>query len=134
MTFGTRSLTLNLGLRRAFRWIFTIANVKIPILGADFLQHFGLLVDMRQHRLLDMLTQLKVQGIVTHLSSPSPTFLPSRPTNEYEAILSEFPSLTRPCNQEQPIKHNVTHHIETTGPPVSARNRRLSPERLAIAR
>ena len=27
-TYGTRSLTLNLGLRRTFRWIFVIANVR----------------------------------------------------------------------------------------------------------
>ena len=133
-TFGTRSLTLNLGLRRTFRWIFTIADVKIPILGADFLRYYGLLVDMRQHRLLDTLTQLKIQGIVTHLSSPSPTFLPSRPKNEYDTILFDYPSLIQPCNHEQTIKHNVTHHIETAGLPVSARTRRLSPERLAIAR
>ena len=25
-----------------FRWVFVIANVKQAILGADFLQHFGL--------------------------------------------------------------------------------------------
>jgi len=35
-TYGTRSLTLDLGLRRTFRWIF-VADVKKPILGADFL-------------------------------------------------------------------------------------------------
>ena len=131
--FGTRSLTLNLGLRRTFRWVFTVADVKIPILGADFLQHYGLLVNLRQYHLLDTLMHLNVQGIITHLSSPSPAFLPLRPTNEYEAILSDFPALVQPCNSEQPIHHKVTHHIKTTGPPVSARTRRLSPERLAIA-
>ena len=36
LTFGTRSLTLNLGLRRPFRWVFTIADVRHPILGAIF--------------------------------------------------------------------------------------------------
>ena len=38
VTYGTRSLMLNLGLRRTFRWVFMIANVRNPILGADFLQ------------------------------------------------------------------------------------------------
>ena len=37
VTYGTRSLTLNLGLRRTFRWVFMIANVRKPILGTDFL-------------------------------------------------------------------------------------------------
>ena len=45
-TYGTRSLTLNLGLRCPFRWLFIIADVKHPILGVDFLQHHGLLVDV----------------------------------------------------------------------------------------
>ena len=33
-TYGTRSLTLNLGLRQ---WVFVIADVQRPIIGADFL-------------------------------------------------------------------------------------------------
>ncbi len=47
-TYGKRSLTLNLGLRRPLPWIFIIANVQQPILGADFLRRFELLVDMQQ--------------------------------------------------------------------------------------
>ena len=45
-TFGTRSLTLSLGLRRTFRWVFVIAETGTPILGADFLRHHRILVDM----------------------------------------------------------------------------------------
>ena len=133
-TFGSRSLTLDLGLRRSFRWVFIIADVQNPILGADFLRSYNLLVDMRHNRLSDALTQLKIQGIVSDMPSPSPTLLPRQPKSEYEAILTEFPAVTRPCGTEQPIKHSVTHHITTTGPPISSRTRRLSPERLKAAR
>lgn len=35
-TYGTRSLTLVLGLQCTFQWIFIITDVKHPILGADF--------------------------------------------------------------------------------------------------
>ena len=35
--YGTCSLTLNLGLCRAFKWVFIIADVSRVILGADFL-------------------------------------------------------------------------------------------------
>ena len=52
-TYGSRSLTLDLGLWRTFRWIFTVADVTIPILGADFLCHFVLVVDMGNHSLSD---------------------------------------------------------------------------------
>lgn len=74
-TFGTHSLTVTLGLRRSFLWVFTIADVKIPILGADFLRHFGLLVDVSRNRLTDSVTNLRVQGIVSRIPSLSPTFV-----------------------------------------------------------
>ena len=133
-TYGTRSLTLDLGLRRTFRWVFVIADITTPILGADFLQNYDLLVDMRHNRLSDAVTKLQIQGIVSHVVSPSPTLIPRKPKTPFEAILSEFHSVTQPCSSDLPIKHDITHHITTTGPPVSARTRRLAPERLQIAR
>jgi len=133
-TYGNQLLTLDLGLRRSFRWIFVIADVQTPILGADFLQHFGLLVDVRHMCLSDEVTQLKVQGILSAVSSPSPSLLPKQHPNDFHALLSEFPELLQPQCGEQPVKHDITHHIVTTGPPIKARTRRLSPERLKIAR
>ena len=61
-TYGVRSLSLDLGLRRTFRWAFVIADVKQPILGVDFLRHFGLLVDVRRNLLYDFTTQLTVHA------------------------------------------------------------------------
>lgn len=52
----------------------------------------------------------------------------------FTAILREFPELTRPPQTGGVVKHNVCHHIVTTGPPVYARPRRLSPQKLQIAR
>jgi len=48
-------LTLNLG-RRVFKWKFCIVDVLHPILGADFLGHFALLVDLKNKRLIDNIT------------------------------------------------------------------------------
>ena len=62
-TFGTHSHTLNLGLRRTFRWVFAVAETSMPILGADFLRTFGLLVDLKRNKLVDTTTSLVVQGI-----------------------------------------------------------------------
>ena len=133
-TYGTRSLTLDLGLRRTFRWVFVVANFKHPILHADFLRHFSLLVDMRDHRLADGLTQLSIQGVTCSTGSPSPAILPRKPTSVYNKILAEFSTITRPCTSDAPTKHDVTHHISTTGPPTSARPRCLGPEHLRVAR
>ena len=59
-TYDVCSLTLNIGLRRTFRWVFVIANVKQAILGADTQQHFGLVVDMWRRTLSDSTTHLRV--------------------------------------------------------------------------
>ena len=67
------------------------------------------------------------------VSSLSPTLLPRKRKNASEELLAEFPAVTEPCNTEQPVKHNITHHITTSGP-VSSRARRLAPKRFKIAR
>jgi hypothetical protein len=51
-TYGWLSLNLNLGLRRNFTWQFVVADVTQPLIGVDFLSHFGLLVDCKHNRLL----------------------------------------------------------------------------------
>ncbi len=43
----------HLGLRRKFQWVFVEAAVQQPILGADFLKHFNLLVDLKHKQLID---------------------------------------------------------------------------------
>nr|VZI32676.1 unnamed protein product [Spirometra erinaceieuropaei] len=57
-TYGQRSLTLDLGLRRRFQWVFIEADFKAPIIGGDFLSSFGLTVDFRHRHLTDTATQL----------------------------------------------------------------------------
>ena len=133
-TFGTRSLTLNLSLHRLFRWIFIMADVTYAILGADFLHHFGLSVDLRKLLLTETQTQLQVDGMLTTTTSviPSIPFLDSQ--DPYSAVLVEFPDILCPRGTDQPAQHTITHHIRTTGRPVSARPHRLPPDRLHVAK
>ena len=132
-TYGTRSITLDLGLQRVFRWIFIVADIQTPILGADFLREYGLLVNLRQGCLLDATTSLQSKGIIYHIASPSPSLTQLHNT-DYHTILAEFPSVTKPCTSPRPVRHTVTHHIQTTGPTVHSRARRLPPDHLRIAR
>ena len=108
-TYDVRSCTQNIGLRRTFRWVFTIANVKQAILGADFLHHFGLVVDMRHCVLLDSNTHLSIHGILSDPSSSSPSIIRLQLdyTDPYLTLLSEFLALTQPYAADQPIKHDV---------------------------
>lgn len=47
-TFGTKNMTLDLELRLELFWAFIITNVSQPILGADFIHHYGLVVSLKQ--------------------------------------------------------------------------------------
>jgi hypothetical protein len=102
-----------------------VADVQIPIIGVDFLSHFGLLVDCRNNHLLD---------VVTSLSTPGHTAPPAVPSVKVigadalpDSLLEEFPALTRPTGIHREVRHNIAHHIRTTpGPPVACRPRRLA--------
>ena len=92
-TYGTRSLTLNIGLRRTFRWIFVISDIQNPILGADFLRHFALLVDVKHNRLLDTTTPLHTQDTPTLTVSPCPVLQLTIAASTFDAILNTHPPL-----------------------------------------
>lgn len=51
-TFGSRTLSLDLGIKTC-TWPFILAEVSRPLIGADFLRHHELLVDLPNRRLLD---------------------------------------------------------------------------------
>ncbi|GBM89281.1 hypothetical protein AVEN_142375-1 [Araneus ventricosus] len=46
-TYGTQNLSLNIVSRRIFPWSFIIADVSLPILGDDFLTHYGIIIDLK---------------------------------------------------------------------------------------
>ena len=45
-TYGTSKRIVDIVLKREYSWTFIVADVKQPILGADFLIHYNLLVDL----------------------------------------------------------------------------------------
>ncbi|GFX14912.1 retrovirus-related Pol polyprotein from transposon 17.6 [Trichonephila clavipes] len=92
--YGMVRKELNLGLRRPFIWTFIIADVSSPIIGADFLKHFNLLID------------LKKKGIIRPSKSPwsSPLHVVPksdstvRPVGDYRQLnsVTEFDSYPMP--------------------------------------
>ncbi|XP_071041381.1 uncharacterized protein [Parasteatoda tepidariorum] len=66
LVYGTRKLNLDIGLRRIFPWTFTIADVSRPILGADFLSHYDILVDLKSKSLIDKLTNVTFCGKISY--------------------------------------------------------------------
>ena len=49
-TYGQHILVIDLGLRRPLTWVFTVADVRSAILGADFLAHYDLVVSLNQRQ------------------------------------------------------------------------------------
>jgi hypothetical protein len=72
--------------------------------------------------------QLQVQGIVC--PDKQSTGLRNNDTDPFTKLLTKFPLVTQASFSDQPLKHTVMHHIETTGPAVHGRTRRLAPEHL----
>ena len=131
-TYGTRHVALCFGGQR-FSWDFITAKVAVPLLGADFLCAYGLLVDVKNRRLIDATTFSSYTCALSGLDSIRLSSVLSQ-ADEFHRLLAEFPVLTQPTFSSSTAKHGVEHHIATNGPPVYARARRLDPAKLAIAR
>lgn len=114
-TSGQTLVALNLGLRRSFKWIFTITDVNCPIIGADFLQHFGLLLDLKNQRLLDSETFLSTPGWQSN-PCDAPQVFTVDPTNKFATLLREFSFISREKPNYKTPAYNVTHQILTNGP------------------
>lgn len=135
-TYGPLQTSLDLGLPQRLSWRFVVADVSVPILGADFLAHYDLLTDCRRGRLVQQHSGLVVRGDRARCGQHSVRAIDTpAPTSPLARVLSEFPDLTRPSGLPREVKHDTVHYIRTTeGPPVACRPRRLAPAKLAIAR
>lgn len=130
-TYGQKRLELNLGLRRSFNWTFIIADVKQPIIGADFIKHYKLLIDLANNKLIDETTLITTIGSVIRTKVIAIKAYDSN--KEFDRILEGFPEIVNP-NLKVPSKKPKTYHfIETKGQPTFTRPRRLAPDRLLAA-
>ncbi|XP_076038945.1 uncharacterized protein LOC143024085 [Oratosquilla oratoria] len=130
--FKKSTLILFLNLRRAFEWTFYVADVSQPIIRVDFLNHYGLLVDLQRRRLYDVSTCLSSYGR-TRLGVSTSISVTSQDT-PFASLLQQFPSLTQPHPYTPPIRHHVEHCIVTSDRPTHAKPRRLAPERQCIVK
>ena len=137
-SFGHRSVTFCLS-NHTFTWKFVLAAVPVGILGADFLRNNSLLVDLARQCLFhwqpdpSRVIFKAIKGF--HAShSHSRISLVHTPPCPFQQMLRDRPRLTTPVFDAKQPAHRVQLHIPTSGPPVFARARRLSPEKLAVAK
>eukprot|EP00106_Octopus_bimaculoides_P005720 XP_014773162.1 PREDICTED: uncharacterized protein LOC106871292 [Octopus bimaculoides] len=129
-TFGQLSLRLDIGLCRDFQWVFVIADIPHPVLGADFLNHFQLLVDVQRRRLVDDSTSLSTLARSSTNSPLSPAFFIATTGDAFHSLLASFLELVDITFNPAKPAHSTLHYIKMTGPPVFSRPRRLTPDRL----
>ena len=98
-------------------------------LGADFLDYFNLLADIRRQKLIDNFTSLSVPARSTTNALFSPNFFIASAGNQFRSLLSSYSYLVNPTFSSTKLVHSAVHHITTTGPPVFSRQRRLNPGR-----
>ncbi|GFT25965.1 gag-pol polyprotein [Trichonephila clavipes] len=83
-TYGMVRKELNLGLRRPLSGTFIIADVSSPIIGADFLKHFNLLIDLKKKK--HHMAQSTILLLLAHQSLPRLEGY----TKLYDAVKVEF--------------------------------------------
>ena len=84
-TYGNCRRVVDVGLKRDYAWTFIVADVKQPIIGADFLIHYSLLVDLKSRCLRDMRTGLAIPAT---LSSIKPLSL-----NRVDTVQNDYTKL-----------------------------------------
>lgn len=130
-TYGEKTLTLNVGLRRPYTWPFIIADTRQAIIGADFLGQHNLLVDLANQRLIDKETSLKIHAKV--ITGKVQALSTIQPTCKFGRLFNEFSDVTK-TTSKKPRENEVEHRIITHGQPVAERPRRLAPEQYRIAK
>ena len=131
--YGAVTYTVDLGLRRNFEHEFIYADVAQPIIGLDLLKKYKLLVDPANDCLIDSETGLRSRG--TPASGRTTCSSVKLASDEYDQILSQYSKVTSTTSgPREPPRTQTTHHIETTGPPVTARARRLAGDKYKAAK
>ncbi|XP_068243649.1 uncharacterized protein [Palaemon carinicauda] len=130
---GKKTLTLLFGSANN-HWKFLTADVTLPILGADFLSHFHLLVDVAHRWLVnaDFYWSTPLQSAHFDLA-----FHIKTPTNAYAYLFTSYPVVFHPELHQMPTvsaKNGIYTHVKMMGAPVFARFRRLTPDRLVEAK
>jgi hypothetical protein len=89
--WGEKEMQLQLGSRR-FGWTFLLAAVDFAILGADFLKHHKLAVDLHSDQLVDTEGMCALSGMTGCVSGLLAAVAATPPL--YRFLFSDFPTVT----------------------------------------
>lgn len=125
-TYWVKCMDLNLGLPRTCNHIFIVVDENSVILGMDFMQTFGMFIDLFER--------------------PSSSHWDMRCGQAWNPIMplhdtcksgrcfpQTFPSIPRPSVHKDVLPHSITYYIQTNGPPIHCKAKRLASEKLTPA-
>lgn len=105
------------------------AAVPQSILGWDFLAAHQFLIDTARSQLISLqghsATDLQLPAATEIISTISASF-----KSKFESLLDDYPQLLKPNFHLKVMPHGVQLAINTKGPPLFCRPRRLAPEQL----
>ena len=149
--WGREKRTIQLGGMK-FTWSFLKAAVKFPLIGADFLRSFKLLVDLDGGNLTAKKSGYKIlttavpsAGFFASVCSPAympvvpPAVAHQTPTlrqnhGPFPKLLAEFDDVCNSSKLLPAATHQVLHEINTSARPVASKYRRLDADKLAAAK
>ena len=117
---------------KSYFFVFLIAQVTRPILGLDFLQRFGMSIDLAKRQLVHSGLATCLSSATSSISGVNVVCTPG--TRSYARILRDYPEITDASLAYSTTHHGVECFITMQGPPIKTPTRRLTPEKLKTAK
>ena len=118
-------------LRRSFEMKFLVADVKSPLLGADFFEKHKLLIDVSGRRLVDSETKFSVSLAQVNSDTTSISVIDSPNHSIIDVVIRN--SSVFDITAERPTP-SITFSIETSEIPKPTKAYKLSPEKVKAAK
>ena len=131
--YGVQEMIISLADRQV-KFPIHIADVKQSILGADFLAHSYLAPNHRDGNIIDLRDYSVLKADFEKEHEPLRVNFVEQSTDPFYQLLDRYPDLSNPSFRVKHVEHGVLHYIPTEGTPVQSRARKLSPEKLAVAK
>ena len=107
------------------------SQVSLSILVLDFLQAFQMMIDLHNRWLIHSGSSTRFSSVASGISGVNVVHAPCSP---FARLLADYPEITDAALASSTTRHGVECYINTTGPPVRTAPRRLSPDKLKVAK
>ena len=134
--YGQANLEIGIpSLKRSFSWTFVVADITNPLIGFDFLNEFGLIIDCKNKTIYDPLTAAKKELILNTTSPVNVVINKVELPSFIQTSLDKYPEIISPHINKNNNYCGVYHRIDTGSHlPVFAKSRQLSAEKLSVTK